>query len=236
MGLVTAYEIVKSFHNNECQNFFVYGPLGYGKTSYSLQILMEIYKKQIEKDGLVQTLSRYFFHNPLEFLRSVRSYQHQVPAVAWDDAGVWLYYLDFHNPVVKSIAKMMQLIRTKTSSVIFTTPSPTLVLGKLRNFPQTLTIKIKKPRYDEDHPHRTLDDLRVATAYRSWLLPDLQKLRVKKLYEDDFSKMLPNELYEWACKQRKEYVRQIEDEIERHLPKELQLQVPIIKVECGEKA
>lgn len=215
MGLVTAHQIEQSHKNNECQNFIVYGPLGTGKSSYALQILMEIYKTEDP-----EILKQYFFFNPLEFLRALRQFKEQVKAIVWDDAGVWLYYLDYHSPMVKSIAKMMQLIRTKTSSVIFTTPTPTLILGKLRAFPQTITIKIVKNAGGEQQG-RPLRDLRTAKAYRSWLLPDLQKLRVKKLYEDLFGLYLPTPLYQWHIQQRAGYVRQIEDEIEKNLPKSM---------------
>lgn len=219
MGLVTVHQIREAHRNNECQNYIVYGPLGVGKTSFALQVLMEIYGTDDP-----EILKKYFFFNPVEFLRAMRSFHEQVPAVVWDDAGVWLYYLDFHNPVVKSIAKMMQIIRTKTSSVIFTTPSPTLVLGKLRAFPQTTTVKIRK-KWEQP---RTLKDLRTAVAYRSWLLPDLQKLRVKKLYEDDFGVYLPHKIYEWYEPLRDGYVQQIEAEIEKHLPQQLLMKEAIV--------
>lgn len=216
MGLVTAHQIREAFKANECQNYIVYGPTGVGKTSYSLQNLMEIYQT---KDPDI--LKKYVFFNPVEFLRGMKSFRGgaRVPAVSWEDAGVWLYYLDFHDPIVKSISKMMQLIRTRVASVIFTTPSPTLILGKLRNFPQTTTIKIKK---SWEQP-RTLKDLRTATAYRSFMLPDLQKLRVKKMYEDEFGLYLPNDLYKWYVNEREDYVVQIEEEIEANMPDKILL-------------
>jgi len=220
MPLVTAHHIRQNFKNNECQNFIVYGPLGVGKTSYSLQVLMEIYEKDIERDGLIQTLSQYFFHTPSEMLRTLRKFPTRIPAIAGDDLGVHLYALDFQKPLVKSMTKMFQMIRTRTSSVIMTTPTPTLILGKLRCFPQTVTIKIKKNSGWEQHG-RPLRDLRTARAYRSWLLPDLQKLRIKKLYEDVFGVYLDRELYEWCCKKREIYVKLLEEEIERNLPKHL---------------
>lgn len=215
MGLVTVHHIEQAHKNNECQNFIVYGPLGAGKSSYALQVLMELYKTDDP-----EILKKYFFFNPLEFLRALKGFKEQVKSIVWDDAGVWLYYLDYHSPMVKSIAKMMQLIRTKTSSVIFTTPTPTLILGKLRAFPQTLTIKIIKNSGGEQQG-RPLRDLRTAKAYRAWLLPDLQKLRIKKMYEDLFGLYLPTPLYQWHIHERAGYVRQIEEEIEKNLPKSM---------------
>lgn len=218
MGLVTASHIHKSYIKNECKNYIVYGPLGKGKTSYAAQILMELYEKEIQKDGLIQTISKYYFHNPVEMLKMLRKFPKRVPCIVPDDFGVWLYSLDYAKPMVKSIVKYFQMIRTKTSGVVMTAPTPTLILGKLRCFPQTVTIKISELPAGEQHG-RPLRDLRIAKAYRSWLLPDLQKLRVKKLYEDQFSCYLPTELYEWLEKRREFYVKVLEDEIERNLPK-----------------
>lgn len=215
MGLAIVQKIKTTHFDNQCRNFILYGPLGYGKTSYAMQILMEIYKT---KD--VEVLKRYFAFTPLEFLRMVRHFDKQVPAVVWDDAGVWLYYMDYAHPVVKQLGKMLQMIRTRTASVIFTTPMPTLILGKLRNFPQTLTVKITKISGNQYQK-----DLRRAVAYQSWLLPDLQKLRVKKKFIDDFSVMLPHEIYDWLTKNRETYVKLLENEVEKCLPSSMRIDV-----------
>ena len=215
MGFLTSEMIHKSHYNNECQNFIVYGPLGYGKTSYALQCLMEVYKTE-DPD----ILSKYFFFDPKEFLTKVTKFDKQVPAVAWDDAGVWLYCMDYYSNLLKSVSKLMQLIRTRTASVIFTTPSPGLIFGKLRNFPQTITLKVAKISGD-----RYQQDLRRVTAYRTFLLPDLVKQRVRKLYVDDFSCMLPHKVYEWYTKERRGYIKQVEEKLQDDLPDSLKKQV-----------
>jgi hypothetical protein len=218
MGLVTAHQIRIAEKKGQTKNFIVYGPLGCGKTSYGCQNLMELYAKEIEKDGLIQTIEQYYFHNPVEMLTLMRRFDKAVPAIMPDDFGVALYALDFAKPLVKSIVKYFQMIRSKTHAVIMTSPTPTLILGKLRCFPQTITIKVSEAPAGDQYK-RPLRDLRLAKAYRSWLLPDLQKLRIKKLYEDQFSCYLPTELYEWLEKKRKVYVQMLEEEIERNLPK-----------------
>lgn len=215
MGLITSHYIRKACFENQCQNFIIYGQLGMGKTSYALQVLMEIYGTED-----VNVLSKYFAHTPLEFLRMIRGFKKQVPAVVWDDAGVWLYYMDYAHPLVKQFGKTLQMIRTRTASVILTTPNPTLVLGKLRNFPQTLTVKVARFGGNKYQQQR-----RKATAYWSWLLPDLQKLRVKTAYVDEFSVMLPQELYSWLCAKREVYVQMLENEIEEHLPEKMRIDV-----------
>jgi len=213
MGLVIAFDIGKAYWNNECRNFIIYGPLGYGKTSYALHTLMEIYKTHDP-----EVLDKYFAFTPQEFLRKVRGFKPRVETICWDDAGVWLYYMDYNHPIIKKLAKMMQVIRTRASSVILTTPSPTLILGKLRNFPQTLTIKIIK-----NPGNQYQQDKRRATAYRSYLLPDLQKLRIKKMFIDDFSVMLPNDVYKWFNDKREVYVEQLEADIDNDLTPKMQL-------------
>jgi len=195
---------------------------------------MEIYKTD---DPAI--LEKYFAFTPTEFLNMVRGFEKRVPAVAWDDAGIWLYYMDYAHPIIKKISKMMQMVRTRTSSVIFTTPMPTLILGKLRNFPQTLTIKILKETADireEDYNRFVRADfdsvmpyprqmLRRAKAYRSSIMPDLQKLRVHSEFIDKFGVLLPDPIYEWYSERRRKYVRQLEQDIEKDLPKNFELTV-----------
>ena len=218
MGFITSALIQKALHNNECRNFIAYGPLGYGKTSFALQVLMEVYGTQ-DPD----ILSKYFFFDPKEFLAKVTKFKKQVPAVAWDDAGVWLYYMDFQSGLIKSVSKLMQLIRTRTASVIYTTPTPTLILGRLRNFPQTTTLKISKIG-GEPRPNYK-NNMRRVTAYQSYLLPDLHKQRVRKLYVDDFSCMLDQDVYEWYTEERRGYIEQIEEQLQGELPDSLKDQV-----------
>ena len=225
MGFITTETIKTSHYNNECQNFIVYGPLGYGKTSFALQVLMELYKTE-DPD----ILKKYFFFDPAEFLAKVTRFKTQVPAVAWDDAGVWLYYMDYQSGLLKNVSKLMQLIRTRTAAVIFTTPTPSLVFGKLRNFPQTITLKVSKTFGDQYRRDR-----RRVTAYRSWMMPDLQKLRVKKLYVDDYSCMLPQDLFKWYCEQRRGYIEQVEEKLQSELPESLQQQIKADNIACATK-
>jgi hypothetical protein len=229
MVLATTQQILTAAKKGQTKNYIVYGPLGTGKTSYGVNVLMEVYAKEIEKDGLVQTISQYYFHNPIEMLQLVKRFKAEnikVPVIVPDDFGVWLYALDFAKPLVKSIVKYFQMIRTRVrGGVVMTSPTPTLILGKLRCFPQTVTIKISEAPGGEQY-NRPLKDIRLAKAYRSWLLPDLQKLRVHKLYEDKFSCMLPNDLYHWLEEKREDYVSYLENEIERNIPqymKEMQM-------------
>jgi len=224
-----AHKIKIAYWNNECQNFIVYGPTGCGKTSYTLQVLMEIYKTTKP-----EKLEKYFAFTPMDFITIIKNLPSRVPTTAWDDAGVWLYYMDYNNPIIKKLAKIMQVIRTRTSSVIFTTPSPTLILGKLRNFPQTITIKILKTKADLENQQEMFYKIantpltaevrpfvrqtaRRAQMYRSSLLPDLQKLRVYKGDYDEFNVMLPEEVYEWYIAKREKYVELLEDDIDQDL-------------------
>lgn len=207
MGLVTTHKIKQAHAHNECQNFIIYGPLGYGKTSYAVQVLMEVYNTSD-----VNILKNYYAHTPVEMLKMLQGFDKQMPAIVWDDAGVWLYYMDYANPLVKHFGRNLQMVRTKVASILFTTPNPTLILGKLRNFPQTLTLKVRKT---SGNPYNQND--RRVTAYQSWLLPDLQKLRVKKLYVDDFDVMLPYDVYDYLTEKRMKYVRILEKQIEDSL-------------------
>jgi hypothetical protein len=207
VGLVTAHYIREAYKNYECRDFIVYGPRGYGKTSYALQVLMELYKTD-EPD----VLSKYFAFTPTEFMDKMDKFNERVPGICFDDAGVWLFSLDYGRTEVKNLVKVMSIIRTMTASTIFTSLLPTLIVNKLRTFPQTQCIKISKTT---GNPYKK--NVRQALGYRSWLLPDMHKWRIKKDFIDTFSIMLPDPLFEWYEKERMFHVKQLQDEIRKSL-------------------
>ena len=216
MGFITVDLIKRAYRNNECNSVIVYGGRGKGKTSFGIQALMEL-----ENTDDIDILKKYIFFDPAEFLIKIKQLKHRARAIMWDDAGVWLYYMDFQSGLLKSVSKLMQLIRTRTASVIYTTPTPTLILGKLRNFPETKTLRVSKIGGQKessfpDHPYK--NNMRRVTAYQSYMLPDLHKQRVRKLYVDDFNCILPNHIFKWYTNERKGYIEQLEEQVENDLP------------------
>ena len=197
MGLKLAQLIRKAWENDEFIAVIVYGPQRIGKTAYSLKVLAEVMGKNGVPDYSIATAKRNLVFPPKQFLERVESITMKEPMIVWDDAGMWLYALDWYDPWVKAVAKYLNVVGTDLAAVIFTTPLPTWVISKLRGLPQVITIKIIKTGASHF--------ARRATAYRSWMAPDMKKTGVRKIFYDNFSCKLPDRLYRWYHPIRKGY-------------------------------
>jgi hypothetical protein len=206
----TVRRIEDAYYKNEFQIFIVYGPFGYGKSSYAIQVLNEIYHWwTYNKDGTVtysrddwfEDFQRHIFFHPKDFiLRCVREDNRREKAVVWDDAGLWLHALDFSDPFVKAVGKYLNVARTDFAAIIFTAPLPTWVTYKVRNLPQAITLKIIKL---SSNP--SIKDMRRAKAFQFWISPDMKKSGVRNIYHDDFKVKLPQDAYDKYMPERQKY-------------------------------
>lgn len=205
--LVTTGKILDNYDANECTIFIVYGNLGYGKSSYSLKILHELYNSwdwEILKNQIVYT--------KLEFLTKISNQKTRDKCLVWDDAGIALFNLDTFDPLIKKIIKWFSVARTQYAGIILTTPTPMWIVKKVRYMPQSVMIKITKKsgnRWD-----------RLGTAYRNWVSPDFKSTGVKTIYEDNFSCKLPDLLYNPYQKYRESYVVEIAKDINEEMNRE----------------
>jgi hypothetical protein len=118
----------------------------------------------------------------------------------WDDAGLWLYAMDWDDPFIEAFTKWLNVARTNLNSLICSTPSPTFIFKKLRTFPSAITVRILKNSGPQDHRWR-----RMAKGYQHYLLPDLHKTRVKPLFVDNFTCRMPTDFYAWYKPFRNQY-------------------------------
>lgn len=207
--LVTSGKILDAFDEEQFIANIVYGPLGIGKSSYSLKVLHEVYDTwdwEILKTHLVYT--------PEEFLIKLKTTKEREKCLLWDDAGVWLFNLDTFDPFIKSVTKWFSVARTQFASVIFTSPSPMWIVRKIRYLPQTTIIKIIKDS-SRKQPHQ-----RIANAYLNWTAPDFKHTGVKKIYEDNFNVMLPDKLFSEYKPFRESYVLRLQDLMEAELSRQ----------------
>jgi hypothetical protein len=112
----------------------------------------------------------------------------------WDDAGLWLYALDWNHPFIKAFGKYLNVARTDFGSIQFTAPLPTMVMKRLRDMPQVRTIKVIKRNVD--NPERRFK-ARIAKLYQMWISPDMKRSGVKQTHEDTFNAYLPDDFYGW---------------------------------------
>jgi hypothetical protein len=178
----------------------VYGPLRLGKSAYAfktgVQTLKELYGLEEEgRGGAWDELKRYIMFHPEHFFQKRREMDElgieRIPFLIWDDAGLWLYALDWYDPFINAFLKELNVIGTRIGALIFTTPSPKFILRKLRDFPDSINVRIIDTSVNPDHIWR-----RLAKGYKHWFLPD-GKSRVKLKFEDEFTALMPNTFYKW---------------------------------------
>jgi hypothetical protein len=201
MPFLTTNLINQSYYQDEMNLYLVYGPLGVGKSVYALKVAAEVY-------GDLEKVKDFVVFHPKDFVdRCLRMSEtgKREKLLIWDDAGLWLFYLEYANPFIQAVMKYLNVARTNWGAIIFTTPSPTYVANKLRNFPQNISIKIVKAASDQDHANRP----RLAKAYRNWVAPDFRHQGVHSLYADRFSALLPNDFYRgWYKPLRDSYAKE----------------------------
>lgn len=116
----------------------------------------------------------------------------------WDDSGLWLHNLDFQDPFVKSTGKYMQVVKTDWACVIFSAINAEDVTGKIRGMRDAIIIEVTK-NSSERQPER-----RKAEAY---VLRKSMKGKVWRdyLWEDNFSRWMPDPFFAWYHPLRSEY-------------------------------
>jgi len=132
---------------------------------------------------------------PREFLDRVVGLERGIkePLLIWDDAGFWLYALDWYEPFVKAVNKYIQLAGRQFACLIFTTPSASLISSKVLDaMPELCKALILKEGFDTPWRKR-----RQARFYQSWKYPDGSKGGVYLYWIDRFDAMLPDDYYNW---------------------------------------
>ena len=198
------------YFDDEFQPVIVYGgTLGIGKSSYSFKATAEAYGTHIENGEVTVTpdwrkVKEYLTFPPWDFVDKcfkMIEQNRREKVLIWDDAGLWLNSMDWNHPFVKAVIKYLNVARTNWGCIIFTTPTPNMVVKRLRGFPDRITIKIIKTGSNKKNPNKP----RRAVAYRNWTSPDLKHTGVRKIWEDDFSALMPDDFYDWYKPIRDEY-------------------------------
>lgn len=180
-----------------------------GKSSYMSQALAaalgkweRIGKKYVCVKIDFEAVKKWIVFMPKEFLNLVLSVKGKEVCAYWDDAGFWLFALDWYEPFVKAVSKYMQLGGTQFGCIAMTTPSESLISTKvLGSLPNYYTCKVTKVLSDTENHKK-----RCAKVYETWEYPDNRKGGVWTQWEDYFDAMLPNEFYEWYKPKRDAYL------------------------------
>lgn len=186
-----------------------------GKSSYVSQCLAEACGKwdhsfKLEDGRKVskcvtpnyEEVKRWIVFPPKEFLDLVLRVEKKERAVIWDDAGFWLFALDWYQPFVKSVSRYVQLAGRQFGVLILTTPNKRLISGKvLEALPDMYVCKIVK-RGSDDVLYRP----RLAKVYERWDYPDGKKGGVKTRFKDEFNAILPDHYWSWYQPKSEHYM------------------------------
>lgn len=186
-----------------------------GKSSYVSQCLAEACGKWDHKyvmpDGRkvsrcvtpdYDEVKKWMVFPPKEFLDLVLHVDKKERAVIWDDAGFWLFALDWYQPFVKSVSRYIQLAGRQFGVLILTTPNKKLISNKvLEALPDMYVCKVVK-RGSDDVDYRP----RLAKVYERWDYPDGKKGGVKTRFKDEFNAILPDDYWSWYQPKSQHYM------------------------------
>jgi len=197
-SLALAQEIITWYINDEFKVVIIYGEQRMGKSVYALKVMGQVmdYLKGLPLSP--RLVDRCMGWTPIQVVDNLLSIKKKIPVYTWDDAGYWLWALDWNDPVLKAFMKYLNVIGTDMACLILTTPDPRWILKKITGQPSARTIKIIKTS-------QTSRWRRRAKGYQPYVLPDLTKTRVKSWLEDDFSCKCPQKVYEYYKPKRLGY-------------------------------
>jgi len=214
-GSGTVELIDYNYFLNEMSPLIVYGKLGIGKSSYAMLVSACSYGTYEKPDW--DKMKEFIVFKPEDFVNrcmDMLNEDQREKVLIWDDAGLWLYAMDYNDPFVIAVTKYLNVARTNWAAIIFTTPTPTMVIKKLRSLPDCLTIKITKTNDDRVRKQR----LRKARVYEHRMMPDMVKSRTKDKWDDTgWDCILPNEVFQWYDPLRKKYAKEAVLEMQRTL-------------------
>jgi len=206
-SLALARLICKAYRLDDFLLVIIYGPLRMGKSAYAMKVMGQVYEYFKGKPLSPDLVRDYMGFHPSEVIeRWLELGDKRIPMYVWDDAGYWLYSLDWHDPLLKAIQKYMNVIGTDMNCLMLTTPDPTWILSKILNMPGTIRGEIMKNRGGlsySDAPSVVFS--RYCRGYKPYRMPDLKKTGVNVLWEDDFSCRMPDDVWAYYYPLRRGY-------------------------------
>jgi hypothetical protein len=120
--------------------------------------------------------------------------------IAWDDAGLWLYAMEWSDPRVKSVVKFINVMRTVVGGLVLTTPTQEMIVTKIPTIPGTRLCTVTKATGHNRDARRFSVARTIKTKWG--------KKFVKDYIEDYFNVMLPEDIYNYYKPLRDQYARE----------------------------
>lgn len=191
--LVLSRKVNEWYAHNQFRIVSIYGQSGVGKSVYAWKVLQEVYPDEDVKQFLI-----FKPEELIKFVEKLRSENRRIKTFLLDDAGIWFGADAWKDPFVIAALKFLQVARTITGSIIFTTTSLFNLVSRLRTL-DMYTVRITPDR-----------GRRIARGYAQSVMPN-KKTFVKGVWEDRYSPMLDDDLYNWYKNVRASYVDEAND-------------------------
>lgn len=237
-----ARRIIRNYTRDDFNCFIIHGTPRIGKSAYIIKVMAQVAMYLWGQDwDRWKYFKPYFGWDPEENVERWIDLDERIPFFTWDDAGYWLFSLNWTDPLLQAIQKYFNVIGTDINTIILTTPSPTWILSKIAGMPGTLRTKIiKRDGGISDAPSKMYS--RLALTYEPWRSPDLKKHGVNKRFKDEFNCLIPDEIYKEYYPIRKAYAKRAKIAIREALliqrrvssVKDLRLQARLRKLKADE--
>jgi len=215
-------QVLKEYKRDGFISALVFGKQGNGKTTYALITAKEVYEKLGYENPWQTALDRLYFELPesIPVLRQAFNERKKIPVIIFDDASIWFSKYYWYTDVQKAFFKIYALIRTLTTCVIFTTPSPNDISFFLRE-KSWKKIKITKNGVETKGPKKGVRRARAwlyGNDFKRGSNGDF-KTAVQKEAVDDFYLEIPQEIFNKYMEKRYNAIERLFTEIEQILQK-----------------
>lgn len=225
-SLALARWIVKAYRLDDFNLFIIHGTPRIGKSAYAIKAMGQVIDYLWGEDIFKITGStghrqapycqKYMGWDPSDNVNIWLDIFERIPAFTWDDAGYWLFSLNWTDPLLIAVQQYMNVVGTDINNLMLTTPDPSWILSKIATMPGTMRIKvIKRDGGRSDADSKVF--ARRALGYVPWKSPDLKSGGVNKKIEDDYSCKLPDEFYKWYKPTRRKYATAAKKAMRREL-------------------
>lgn len=204
-GFALARIIARAYRFDDFLLIIIYGPLRIGKSAYAMKVLGQVYEYYFGRPLSPDLVQDFMGFHPADVVDRWIKIKKRIPMYVWDDAGYWLYSMDWNDPLLRAIQKYINVIGTDMNCLMLTTPDPTWILSKLLNMPGTLRGKIMKRDGSSIRDDKAKMYARLCRGYKPYRAPDLKKTGVNVKWEDDYSCLIPQDVYDYYQPMRRGY-------------------------------
>jgi len=140
--MILAQQMCKNFRYDDFTLWIIVGPLRIGKSAYAMKAGFQVLEYFYDDPVTWDAIKPYMGWHPAENVEKWLNVEERQPFFIWDDAGMWLFSLDWSDPLMVAIQKYMNVVGTDYNNLVMTTPSASWILSKISQMPGMRRIKI----------------------------------------------------------------------------------------------